>query len=242
MCKTLMNFNKSTLAALLPNKTQDIHCVELFGQHGIALQESILNQIAVFKGAVETNEYVLEGPVEIHVIQGEVKLKLVKLFNVDAQHIGQIEVQKMPSAFTLTAKDRVSIEGSYAINLLASSDAIWLVNLGKSTEQAYRIRITANDLAIHSIEYRYQRHERLLNFVNLLKLSGCKSSLNALIQLSRSSLFELAWQAIEGINSRSPERALMLLKQYQLFHANALVSHKAIEHVCSNLALVGETL
>ncbi|WMN60618.1 hypothetical protein NI389_04215 [Pseudoalteromonas xiamenensis] len=242
MCKTLMSFNKSTLAALLPNKTQDVHSVKLFGQHGIVLQDSILNQIAVFKGAVETNEYVLEGPVEFHVIEGEVKLKLVKLFNVDAQHIGQIEVQNMASAFTLNANDRVSVEGSYAINLSASSDAIWLINLGKSTEQAHRIRFDANHLTVKAIEYRYQRHERLLNFINLLTLYGGKSSLTALIQLSRSSLFELAWQAIEGIHSRSPERALALLKQYQLFHANAHVSHKAIEHVCSSLSFAGDTL
>ncbi|CCQ12561.1 hypothetical protein PALB_35000 [Pseudoalteromonas luteoviolacea B = ATCC 29581] len=234
MDMNVMNFSRGALGAHIKEvgSQSDVDCV--YGHRGLVLQDTLINKVIVLSGALKPDFFYSEGPASIRVLKGTVMIKIFQIVLKEYHDVTPVfGVKDQVKQVTLAQNTTQSFSASSALNIESSPDAVFLVNVGKSSEHAFRAQICANTHVILSAELKYQRHTNLLCFTAFLKRASCASSLHALYQLSRASLLPIAWSALEALSQRSPSKAMKLLKMYQLYHCNADVSLKAIDWLCN---------
>ena|GEM_PF-4375056 len=167
------------------------------------------------------------GPLQARVLSGTVELNAVRCESVQShamlhyQSIGAVEQHRY------MAGDRFGVDVWQAVDFSCSQDSLLLVQFVKSAQYRHHLCFDTLSLQLTRVSLRSRDDARLFNFIEVLARSSSPRCAALLERLTRSTVPEIAWRALEGISATAPQRAMALLQQYANSHPSSLISQRA---------------
>ncbi|WP_440053700.1 hypothetical protein ACSLBF_12430 [Pseudoalteromonas sp. T1lg65] len=175
------------------------------GNSRLVLFENANKRLILAKGAVKETSLLTQcGDRKIKVLKGSMSIKWVQTAQIDmSQRIGSYLVSGDTQTSFLFNNQCVQLTSDIATAITTNSNTIWLEEQTKAKAAKQRVKFCSASLRPTDIYHSKQSERILRGVVELFQQSDCELSLKALHTLSKSSISEVSWQAIEGIYLRS---------------------------------------
>ncbi|MEJ6475845.1 HEAT repeat domain-containing protein [Pseudoalteromonas piscicida] len=213
---------------ILSNNLESKDKINNAGNQRVVLYENSEVKLLACVGKTLSNKRLINsGKKVIKLLKGSLQIRSL---HVKKEHNGTTTYYLPCSSLSTTKLCVESVfhcEEDMAISIDTSSDSIWIEQYSKLSTSPYNVIICADTMRTIQISLINHVDARLFNFIEILARSSCEDSLNALKQLINHYVDEVAWRAIEGLSSRSPDLLIPLLRKIESTHESKIVRNRA---------------